>query len=814
MRIVNHEELFWSLYNCKTEQEVEKAIAGRPDTFVQSNWFPLGENTSNYGTVENQAADPVPALVEKLTNSIDAILMRRCYEEGIDPRSQDNAPSSIENAVHRFFPEKRDWDLPGPRGKQARSIQVLADGYARNTGNASIIIYDDGEGQHPSDFASTFLSLGRGNKNEIKFVQGVYNMGGCGAITFCGENRYQLVASKRFDGTGKFGFTLIRKHPLSTEEESRFKKTWYEYLAVDNHVPAFDIDELDLGLHQRMFRTGSVIKLYSYDLEGNRYLNRDLSRSINEYLYSPVLPILIHDTKERYPGAGDKFHAQVLFGLRRRLERSEYVETSFSEELIDREIGKVKINVYVFKVRAKDKNLKETKSTFRGEYFKNNMCVLFSLNGQVHGHYTSEFVSRTLKFNLLKDYLLIHVDCTKMKARFRDELTMPSRDRFKNSKQMKFLRKRLGEKLSSGRLREVYKSRKDRLAYDSSDSEQLLQQVAEDLPLQKEMHDLIKQTMELNEPGRIPKPKKPKPPAPPESPNLQRYPSFMTVTAREKDGKPTLSIPLGGSRTARFDSDIVDDYFDRADEPGGLEFAVLTYTPNNSSGGNQKGTVNEISDILSVNKTSPQDGKIRVVFEPTKDLLVGDEIEVQASFLPSANPNDVPPAVFWIALIAPNNQSKPKPPPTEEKLGLPQPILVYESPKDYANSKTWQEIEDVVGEDMNHNVVMHPLVEGDKLEAIFINMDSGVLKRFRSKKRNPSEEQNELANRQYISRVYYHTLFLYLISKNRNYGFNRMNGTGDDDDVELTDFLKDIFQNHYTDFLLNFETTALMEGLG
>ena len=102
-----------------------------------------------------------------------------------------------------------------------------------------MIIYDDGEGQHPENLENTFLSLLRGNKNEIHFVQGKYNMGGSGAIVFCGKKRYQLIGSKRYDGTGKFGFTLIREHPLDREEEKVKKNTWYEYLKVDGEIPAF-----------------------------------------------------------------------------------------------------------------------------------------------------------------------------------------------------------------------------------------------------------------------------------------------------------------------------------------------------------------------------------------------------------------------------------------------------------------------------------------------------------------------------------------------------------------------------------------------
>jgi len=82
---------------------------------------------------------------------------------GKDPKS-DDAPDSMEEAIKVFFPNSKSWDLPTYRKKQAESIQILADGPKLNT---SLIIYDDGEGQHPEDFENTFLSLLRGNKNTL-----------------------------------------------------------------------------------------------------------------------------------------------------------------------------------------------------------------------------------------------------------------------------------------------------------------------------------------------------------------------------------------------------------------------------------------------------------------------------------------------------------------------------------------------------------------------------------------------------------------------------------------------------------------------
>ena len=500
-------QLFKELHFARTEDDIHKIVNNHPDIFKRENWYPLGGNENNFGVIENQQSNPIAALIEKITNSIDAVLMKKCLEVGIDPKSEQ-APKSMEEAKAKFFAHHRNWDLRGKRKEQSESIQIIADGPKLNT---SLTIYDDGEGQHPEAFENTFLSLLYGNKNEIHFVQGKYNMGGSGAIVFCGKKRYQLIASKKYDNTGKFGFTLIRQHPLSKEEERIKKNTWYEYLKIDEDIPAFDAAQQNLGLCNRKFTTGTIIKLYSYDLPaGSRsVISRDLNQSINEYLFEPVLPVITVDKKERYPD--DHNLERDLYGLKRRLEQDDnkYVDKSFSEVFNNALFGKMKVTCYVFRTKVDGKSVKETKETIRREFFKNNMSVLFSVNGQVHGHYTSEFITRSLKLNLLKEHLLIHVDCTNMDYDFRKELFMASRDRLKDGEETRELRRFLAERLGdkNGYLAEIQKRRKDSIAVESGDAKELLKSLTQNLPMDSELMKLLAQTLKLDEQinGKSPK---------------------------------------------------------------------------------------------------------------------------------------------------------------------------------------------------------------------------------------------------------------------------------------------------------------------
>lgn len=804
-------DLFNNLFFAPTEDAVNSIIENHLLFQNPSNWRPYGDNESNFSVVENQQANPIAALVEKLTNAIDAMLMKKCYEHGIDPRSHE-APKNMGEAVRKFY-KYDNFDVQAYRNEIAQDIQILADPNSPKL-DTSLIIYDNGEGQHPKDFPDTFLSLLRGNKNDIKFVQGKYNMGGAGAVVYCGENRYQLIASKRYDNSGNFGFTLVRVHPLTKEEEEIKKNTYYEYFCPDGRIPEFPIDELDLNLYRRKFRTGTIIKLYSYDLPaGSRsVISRDLNQSINEYLHDPALPIFIIDRKERYPK--DIGLERVMYGLSNRLidQKDKYIDRQFTLEITGNyEVGKIRATVTVFKAKNDETSVKDFKDTIQREFFKNNMSVAFSLNGQVHGAYSSEFITRALKYKLLKDYLLIHVDCTNMTLHYRNNLFMASRDRLKNGKEADVVRKLLAENLRKSELNEVYKKRKDSFSADTSETNELLRKFSKEIPLNPEMLKLLKQTFKLEEMGKKKdetEKDKHKPENKPKSNEpfvSQRYPSIFQIQGKpDKDGKIIKGIPMGGDKTIRFSTDVENEYFDRIKDRGEMKMYILRHGTNITRDGNKIGEPKEIDEFFQVVKSSPQDGIIRVNLQPKDNLNVGDEIEIKAELTSIIEPKGFLETVFYVK-IENMREKEPKPKePEVPQIGLPQMVLVYKDERE--GVRTWSDLEASGISFDDTEIMATDTNDKDELETIFINMDSSLLRSYKSK--IDGDEALQVADNKYISQVYFHTLFLYSILKHKKIRFSFEDQQVEKPvEVEVEDLLRDLFKSSYCEFLLRFGGT-------
>ena len=162
---------------------------------------------------------------------------------------------------------------------------------------------------------------------------------------------------------------------------------------------------------------------------------------------------------------------------------------------------------------------------------------------------------------------------------------------------------------------------------------------------------------------------------------------------------------------------------------------------------------------------------------------------------------------FWVQIVdkeQPKKDSKIADDPDQDNWGLPQYRLVYKEKREGA--LCWDELESSI--EMGFANIMYPLVEGDQLDTIYINMDSAVLKTHKSKIRSITEEQIELADKKYISSIYFHTLFLFSIAKQKKYDVMQ-----EDKEIDLSDFLEGIFSSYYTDFLLNFGTEELMSAL-
>jgi hypothetical protein len=146
-------------------------------------------------------------------------------------------------------------------------------------------------------------------------------------------------------------------------------------------------------------------------------------------------------------------------------------------------------------------------------------------------------------------------------------------------------------------------------------------------------------------------------------------------------------------------------------------------------------------------------------------------------------------------------ENVPKKDYEDKKLGLPELTQVTKEKKD--NTITWDLLESK-GISMDHEIVMHPFIQSEKsLERIYINMDSTVLLNYKKKIKNANEAQLEFADRKYISAIYFHTLFLFMITVNKNYSITKSHDH-DNLDVSIEDYLIGIFTSHYSEFLLNF----------
>lgn len=750
-------ELFWKLFNADREAELEIIINSDKTFSDRNNWHPYGNNQGNFGTFESQQNHPVPALIEKITNSIDATLIKECRLIGIAPKSSE-APKSMSKAVEKFY-NVQNGEIGELTEKQRRelaeNIQVIATG---DKNQPSIIIYDAGEGQSPDLFSSTFLSLHNNNKTNIHFVQGKYNMGSTGAVVFCGENKYQLIASKKCpnlsNGNDSFGFTLVRRHPLSPDEEFDFgKATWYEYFCPDGEIPHFSIDKLDLGLYNRNFEYGSVVKLYSYQLpRGSRSdITLDLWRDLNQYLFHLALPISVYEKRD-YSG---KSSSKVVLGNRTRItiDSREKITKVISFHIPkEAGLGEIPIEVIVFNTDVD-----------HGEFIKNK-SIIFTQNGQVHGFEGQSFISQDLGYSLLKKHMLIHVDCSEIPTSIRQDLFMSNRTHLKQGPKTEKLRDVIIEILKkSVELRKINNERKDLLLHDSDSDKELIETLLSKLPVDKDVLNLLRKNGNLNFLRNNGNKITPKEPVKTERKKLNRFPSIFKLNLKpEKDGKLYKTIPINKEGKIEIETDIENDYLFRPAEKGKFEIEVLQKRnlTDRPVGPNPNPNPNEVTDILTINREGPVDGTIRLLIKPNDKARIGDEVEIRATL---SSPGQDFECIFQVKVdkeISPPIENEIT--PNETFPDLPTPKKAFQIAKDETDLAWDNPLLNWTGLDIVKVIADNE--QGELLvDSIIVNMDSFALKHFLSKNRINDANEIKYNKDKYFLSIYLHSLFLFSI---------------------------------------------------
>lgn len=661
----NFKNIFDSLLKAETEEEVHNIVTKNAIFQNDENWRGYGDVENNWGPVGAQQDEATPALVEKITNSIDSLLLLKCRLANIDPKST-SAPDDIFVAAEKFFGVKKNKlheheDLSA----LAQNALLIATGPKGFGEFPSIAIADFGEGQNPKDFSHTFLSLNKSNKSDIPFVTGKFNMGGTGVTRFCGRRHsYQLLVSKRcpeLSGADNlWGFTLIRRlRPSGT-----IKNSVIQYFAPDGSIPT--IDEQFLSLlpvekgneahpYRKPMQWGTYIKLYEYQLKDRTNIVLDLYRTLNRLLYKIPLPIRLVECR----GYGGHTPFSNLMGMDQRLQtdRSELLDNSFSPATNFTELGplgKVEINFYLFKYEIDKKTLRR---------WVGSDAIYFTINGQTHARLSEDFLTRAgVKLDYLKNYLLINIDCTNISNDLVEDLFMTNRCHMVKGDLRSQIEDGLESVLKSHPgLRdknELYRQNKvkDKIA-DETIKLDVLNNIISSNPM---LAKLFGKGAKLSDPSKRGQHKN----------DFEgvRFPTYFKI-AKKHEGILKKECPLKSHCVVLFETDAQNDYLSRIDDAGKLIVTNDHYIKN----------------------TFLYNGILHLEVYPSKENKSGDVIEFNVQLTSPNALNGFFEEQFEV-IITPQKEEKKKrkkhEPPKVEGLAIPN---IYEVKKDDYDEYDWNE---------------------------------------------------------------------------------------------------------------------------
>ena len=655
---MNSKDVCFRLLRAESEREIDVIVESEPVLSDASNWYPIDGRDTNFNVVTNQASTGSKALTELCTNMVDAVLMKHARMRGIQHTGKD-APQSVIAGVR---------DLVRLRGARSGILSQVDDpkylqefaeknlvigvtGGTRREESLCFTFVDNGEGQHPDDFEETFLSLSKGNKSDIPFVQGKYNMGSSGVLTYCGRRWYKLIVSRRYDGSGDWGWTLVRRRPGGGMPVAEYFMHGgiLSLSASVIHPMNLNSGDPDGKVH---LATGTIIKLYDYNMESAASF-RQIRESLNENLVSTVLPFRLMDYRYRPDSRRGGRRAlgvdeRPVNGMEFLLLRKDGDEGADSDgqdsiyesgreqsigDIDHPELGHISVRAIVLG-RDLPGWLKSPRNTSR---------VFHAVNGQVQFKQNRAYLTQGCKLPGLKDRIVVIVDASDLSEAAHNDVWKGDR-----------------ENIRATMVGVLYREEVTHLIKDSEYLKELQQRIAreETERLTEEGQVELFQNLVENDPSiaqLLP------------GGSLVTLPGYIgrgNEAEEEWEGKysPTIleligrsirmsgaEIAINGRRKIAFKTDAVNDYFTRPENRG----RVFTHG------------LGEKSSYTS----SLRDGRLTMTFTTQSDkVTVGEEISFSVSLLDDAIPEPVTEGLKFrvVSFRKPSPPGPPAPPTPNE----------------------------------------------------------------------------------------------------------------------------------------------------
>jgi hypothetical protein len=568
---MNDATLLNELLEAENEDAVLHALESRGLLKDEARWRYLGNMPNNQSIVLAQQSSAGAALVEKFTNGLDAILLKHCKANNIDPRGA-SAPQSMTEAIALWFGDLSEKEPAEIRDIAETNLILYATGSKQRP---CLALYDAGEGQLAEDFPKTFCSLIYGTndgsyKGAIPFVQGRFNMGGTGVLPFCSEKRrLQLIVSRVPAEIAKttdheWAFTLFCFFP------SNQAPSWRYLVGPDGKILTAGSRSLALipkqgaksgevcAPRERYVASGTLVKMYDFKAPKSNICG-ELFKKIEDYLLRPAMPLRLIECRKEYQAkvmANNVWDRLEAWG-KNKLEEGFEEGASIQVKLSTGET--VPAEVRVFKL------LKAGESD--DDHPQTGLRAL--INGQSHAKRDAQFFrTKAVDKEHIAGSILVTLDCTELGQSSRNALFMSNREIFRDDPLLQELFKKLQKELHDHEgLKALNAKRYEEKVANAVDDEDGILALEELLQTDPSLADLfggltsgkIAGHTIPNGAGKIIHVK-------PEPFNGLDFPTYFS----RKDGTTAMEVELerGESTRVSFRTDVKNNYFSRKKHRG------------------------------------------------------------------------------------------------------------------------------------------------------------------------------------------------------------------------------------------------------